>query len=68
MIPRLRSMTSELIEGTTDGKYRKSRPDTTVAPGMGDHLVRANRESLLADKSYGYPTTEYHAKVSPGKV
>ena len=31
-----RSMNADLLAGSTDGKYRKVRPDTSVAQGMGD--------------------------------
>ena len=31
-----RSLNKSMDEGATDGKYRKVRPNTTVAPGTGD--------------------------------
>lgn len=55
----LRSMNADLKEGASDGKYRKARPDTTVAPAMGDDLVREERASLHPFYGYGFPTTEY---------
>ena len=33
--------------GATDGKYRKRRPNTTVAPAMGDQLVVKERAGRL---------------------
>ena len=35
-VRKVRSENAELLEGATDGKYRKRRPNTTVAAGMGD--------------------------------
>jgi hypothetical protein len=55
----LRSMNADLKEGASDGKYRKARPDTTVAPGMGDEQVREERASLHPFHGYGFATTEY---------
>lgn len=55
----LRSMNADLREGTTDGKYRKARPDTTPAPAMGEQLVSQERTSLHPFYGYGFPTTEY---------
>lgn len=61
-----RSQNAELNEGATDGKYRKVRPHTTVAPGMGDELVRANRQSLHPFWNYDFIDAEETNKVSPG--
>jgi hypothetical protein len=61
-----RSQNESLNEGTTDGKYRKVRPNTTVAPGLGDELVRANRNDLHAFYNYGMITAEELSQVSPG--
>lgn len=63
-----RSQNAELKEGATDGKYRKVRPNTTVAPGMGDQLMRANRQSLHPFYNYGFIDTEESNKVSPGST
>lgn len=57
----LRSMNSDLREGASDGKYRKARPDTTIAPGMGEEHVREERASLHPFHGYGFATTEYPA-------
>jgi hypothetical protein len=53
-------------EGATDGKYRKVRPNTTVAKDLGDELVRANRNNLHPFYNYGFIDTEEQVKVSPG--
>lgn len=64
-----RSQNESLVEGSTDGKYRKRRPDTEVQPGMGDDKTMANRASLHPDYNWGYINSEYPAsqRVSPGK-
>ena len=42
-----RSLNTSMNEGATDGKYRKVRPNTTVAdPSTGDDIMRANRRGL----------------------
>lgn len=58
-VNKLRSMNADLREGTTDGRYRKARPDTTPAPGMGEGDVARERASLHPFYGYGFPTTEY---------
>ena len=60
-----RSMNASLNEGSTDGKYRKVRPDTEV--GMGSEATLANRQSLHPFYGYGFITSEYPNKVNPGK-
>ena len=62
-----RSMNKSLNEGSTDGKYRKARPDTEVIPGLGDEATLDNRQSLHPFYGYGFITSEYPNKVSPGK-
>jgi hypothetical protein len=62
-----RSMNSGLNEGSTDGKYRKVRPNTEVIPGMGDEATVDNRQSLHPFYGYGFATTEFPNKVNPGK-
>jgi hypothetical protein len=57
-------MNADLREGTTDGKYRKSRPDTSPAPGMGDDIVKRERASLHPFYGYGFPNTQYPAPVT----
>jgi len=60
-----RSQNASLQEGATDGKYRKRRPNTTVAAGMGDELVVKNRDDLHAYMNYGFINSEEPAKVNP---
>lgn len=62
-----RSKNNDLLEGATDGKYRKARPNTTVQPGMGDQTVKANREGLHPYWNYEFINTEAPNKVNPGK-
>ena len=62
-----RSPRAELNAGATDGKYRKRRPNTTVAPGMGDQAVVANRADLHPYMNYGFINSEEPSKVNPGK-
>jgi hypothetical protein len=59
-----RSLNQSIVEGATDGKYRKARPNTTPSPASAETL--ANRRTLHADYGYGYATAETGAKVSPG--
>jgi hypothetical protein len=61
-----RSPKAELSEGATDGKYRKRRPNTTVAPGMGDQSVSKNRAGLHPYMNYGFINSEEPNKVNPG--
>jgi hypothetical protein len=49
-----RSQNMDLREGATDGKYRKARPDTSVAPMTGDEVTRLNRSHLHAPMNYGF--------------
>jgi len=60
-----RSMNGSLDEGATDGKYRKVRPDTEV--GLGSEDTVTNRQTLHPFYGYGFITSEYPAKVNPGK-
>lgn len=64
-----RSMNASLKEGSTDGKYRKVRPDTEVLDVQGNEQTLDNRQSLHPFFGYGFITTEYpdEAKVNPGK-
>jgi hypothetical protein len=61
-----RSQNESLNDGATDGKYRKARPNTTVAPGMGEQLVKANRSALNPFFNYDFINSEEPNKVSPG--
>ena len=53
-----RSQNMSLREGATDGKYRKTRPDTQVVPGQGNEEMMLTRSHLLAgqyEADPGYP-------------
>ena len=62
-----RSLNQSMDEGATDGKYRKVRPNTTVAPGTGDEIVLANRRDLNPYWNYDYIDQEDSSKVNPLK-
>ena len=62
-----RSMNASLNEGSTDGKYRKVRPDTEVIPGVSSEETLDNKQTLHPFYGYGFATSEYPAKVNPGK-
>lgn len=64
-----RSMNESLQEGTTDGKYRKIRPNTEVTDIMGNEKTLDNRQTLHPFYGYGFATSEYPdaQKVNPGK-
>jgi hypothetical protein len=62
-----RSQNADMMEGATDGKYRKRRPNTTVAPGMGDQTVMNNRSGLHPYMNYGFINSEEQSKVNPGE-
>ena len=63
-----KSLNKSLSEGSTDGKYRKVRPNTTVDPGKGDELTLANRRGLHPYWNYDFIDQETAAKVEPGKM
>jgi len=60
-----RSENASLQEGATDGKYRKRRPNTSVATGMGDELVAKNRSDLHPYWNYGFVNSEEPNKINP---
>jgi hypothetical protein len=60
-----RSLTQSLSEGATDGKYRKARPNTTVASGSGEDITNANRNGLHPFYNYGFVNSEEANKVNP---
>lgn len=64
-VRRARSMNSDMLEGATDGKYRKRRPNTTVDAGMGDQTVAKNRAGLHPYMNYGFINSEESNKVNP---
>jgi hypothetical protein len=53
-----RSQNTSLVEGATDGKYRKVRPDTEVARMVGDEETMQDRASLHEWWNYGTITQE----------
>lgn len=62
-----RSMNASLEEGSTDGKYRKVRPDTEVLDVQGNEQTTDNKQTLHPFYGYGFATSEYPNKVNPGK-
>ena len=60
-----RSLNGGLTEGSTDGKYRKVRPNTEVATGSGDDLTLANRRGLHPYWNYDFIDQEAPSKVAP---
>jgi hypothetical protein len=62
-----RSMNQSLEEGSTDGKYRKVRPNTEVVQDAGHEATLNNRQSLHPFFGYGFANSEYSAQVNPGK-
>jgi len=60
-----RSLNGGLEEGSTDGKYRKVRPNTEVAPGTGDDITLANRRDLHPYWNYDFIDQEKPSKVAP---
>ena len=50
-----RSMNSGLIEGATDGKYKKLRPDTQGIPGNDISTYETRRALSLPYYGYGEP-------------
>ena len=64
-VNRHHSENDMLREGATDGKYRKRRPNTTVAEGMGDELIVKDRAALHPYMNYSFINSEDPAKVVP---
>lgn len=61
-----RSLNTSMNDGATDGKYRKVRPNTTVAdPSTGDDIMRANRSGLNPYWNYDFIEQEATLKVNP---
>lgn len=60
-----RSLNQSMVDGATDGKYRKARPNTTVAAGTGDEIIAANRNGLHPFYNYGFANSEEANKVNP---
>jgi hypothetical protein len=66
-VKKSRSENKALLDGATDGKYRKRRPNTEVQAGMGDQTVQQNRAGLHPYFNYGFINSEDPNKVNPGK-
>ena len=64
-VRKARSENADMLEGATDGKYRKRRPNTTVAPGQGDQVTSKNRAGLHPSMNYGFINSEEQSKVNP---
>lgn len=64
-----RSMNASLVEGATDGKYRKVRPDTEVTNSIDNEKTLDDRQSLHPFSGYGFVTSDYpeDARAVPGK-
>ena len=62
-----RSERASLLEGATDGKYRKTRPDTQVVDAAGNAKTEADRDGLNPFLNYGYITSEATRKINPGR-
>lgn len=64
-----RSMNASLNEGSTDGKYRKVRPDTEVGDFLGNEKTLDNKQTLHPFYGYGFATSETPdaGKVNPAK-
>lgn len=62
-----RSMNAELREGTTDGRYRKARPDTSLGDernAQGIAHTTKERSELHPFHGYGFVTSEMPDKVA----
>jgi hypothetical protein len=60
-------MNADLQQGTTDGKYRKVRPDTTLGEprnAAGVNMVEQERRVLHPFYGYGFLTTETPDRVT----
>ncbi len=63
-ISRHRSMRADIVEGATDGKYRKARPNTASTPG-NDAATLGTRAHLHPPMNWGFITQEQSGKVLP---
>ena len=63
-----RSMNTDLREGATDGRYRKTRPNTEVANDAGDAATLRTRGHLHPWYNWGYADQEIppEQRVVPG--
>ena len=63
-----KSLNQSVKDGATDGKYRKVRPNTTVAPGTGEEIMLANRRGLHPYMNYDFIDQESPNMVAPGST
>jgi hypothetical protein len=63
-----KSLNQSYKDGATDGKYRKVRPNTTVAPGTGEDVMLANRRGLHPYMNYDFIDQETPNMVNPGSA
>jgi hypothetical protein len=63
-----KSLNQSYKDGSTDGKYRKVRPNTTVAPGTGEEIMLANRRGLHPYMNYDFIDQESPNMVAPGST
>jgi hypothetical protein len=63
-----RSQRMDLLEGATDGKYRKVRPNTSAVVGSGNEQTLAGRQHLHPDWNYDFIDREVPLaqRVVPG--
>ena len=63
-----RSQRMDLLEGATDGKYRKVRPNTARVSGTGDEQTISSRQHLHPDFNYDFIDREVPLaqRVVPG--
>lgn len=54
-----------LLEGSTDGKYKKAVPNWNPSPGCGVDITAASRGELQAQNGFSFD--ESPRKYSPGQ-
>jgi hypothetical protein len=64
---KVRPMNGSLDSGSTDGKYRKVRPDTEVSDMKGHGQMMSERAALHPFWNYGPATAEAPSMVNSGK-
>lgn len=63
------SSNAELLEGATDGKVKKSRPNTRVGDFAGHAQIMANKAGLFVPEEHNvYGSTPLHVDSQVGKV
>lgn len=64
-------MNAELREGTTDGRYRKARPNTSLGDdrnAQGNSLTARERATLHPFHGYGFVNSEAPDKVGNTRI